>query len=131
MASMVMKRALAGGLRKSDLYEENEEGQPCDEQSLEICERGMRLQTNCELKLQTSYDVALSYRDDRGEVRKFTVEATVVDTKLLRDGCHHVTMYFCEVPPELRRAIKDGSLIEACFNGGAECREGRGCSDSE
>lgn len=129
---MVMKRALAGGMKDAELYGDEGDGKtPCDERSLEICERGMRLQTTCELKLQTIYAVALSYRDERGKVRKFKVEATVVDAQPVREGCHYVTMYFCAVPAELRGAIRDGSLIEACFNGGADCREGRACSESE
>ncbi len=126
-----MKRALAGGLQESDLYGAEGEEHPCDERSLDICERGMRLHTPCDLKLQTCYGVELSYRDDSGSARRFAVEATVVETVKVNDGCNFVTMYFCEVPLELRRAIRDGSLIEACFHGGADCREGRSRADAE
>lgn len=120
-----MKRAIAGGLRAADLYDECGKPQPCNEERLEICERGMRLHTTCDLKVATSYDVALSYRDETGRQRAFTVEATVVESELVSERCHFVTLYFCSIPDELRAAIKDGSLIEACFNGCADCREGR------
>lgn len=125
---MVMKRAIAGGLRAADLYDEGGQPPTCDEESLEICERGMRIHTRCDLKVSTAYDVALSYRDEAGRLRAFTVEATVVEKELRSEHCHFVTLYFSKVPEELLAAIRDGSLIEACFHGGTECREGRAAS---
>lgn len=94
----------------------------CDEESFEICERGMRLHTRWRLREGTQYSVSFACEEPEGGWVRVQTEATVVECQPDGPECHRVTLYFTQMPEKLRAAIRDVSARLEAQVGGATSR---------
>ena len=77
----------------------------CDEQHIEICERGLCFTSRWHWRSGTQLAIAFSFHDKGGELRKIQTEGVVVRCERLERGCYRATLIFLEAPTALRQHL--------------------------
>ena len=85
------------------------DAQTCEEDSIEITDRGMQFQSRWQFEIGTQMSVSCVHQHPRLGRQRVAVDGIVVWCAPVGAGCYNTTLLFLELPDELRQSLREFS----------------------
>ena len=86
------------------------DAQECEENSLNVSERGMQFRSRWRFEIGAQLAVSCVFHHPRLGAQRVTVEGTVVWCERTPAGCYDCTILFLELPDELKESLREFSF---------------------